>query len=415
MKKRTKARAKKRAPLEAFPTPHAAQKEILALPGRFKIAICGRRFGKNVVASIMAKDTAKEGKHVLWIEPTDDQSKIVQRDFETFLAKSPDWTWHKSDREWHHKSGGFIRFRSAQAGSLRGPGYDLVIIDEAADVRETAWRLEVLPTLAERHGRAILMGTPKGKSNWLHRQFEHAACDPKWSRYHAPSSANPAITAEELEAMRGEMTELEFRQEFEAEFLDGAQSMFPGIEDHLAGAARNDGARGARYANGIDVGQMHDWTVAIGINTRTNVAEALTRFNNKPWSVTEAKIRNHIFRFRGPGYVDATGIGSVLAENLNDVLKPYVFTTETRDHALRQLGIAWEHESIKICNEPQLIHELRCMEWQQTGEAPHTRITASTTTEHDDCVLALALAWQARQRFGDAGPTTRSKPFIQFG
>lgn len=396
----------------ALPALHAGQKEILALPGRFKIAICGRRFGKNVVAAKMAIDTATQGKAVLWIEPTDDQNAVVQSDFENFLTDNKDWTRNKSAREYRHKSGGFVRFRSAAAGSLRGPGFDLIIIDEAADVRESAWRLELLPTLLERNGRALLMGTPKGKANWLHRVFEHAACDPKWSRYHASTSANPIITAAQLEAFKSEMTELEFRQEFEAEFLDAAESMFPGIEYHLEGEKRNDGARGARYANGIDIGQMHDWTVAISINTKTNVANGITRFNQAPWATTEARIRAHVGRFKGPGYIDATGVGSPIAETVREILRPYVFTTDTRDQALRHLSIAWENEAIKICNDAQLIHELRCMQWKQTGDAPHTRITAETTTEHDDCVMALALAWQARKHFGDA--QQKGKAFFQF-
>lgn len=379
-------------------TLHAGQRKLIALPGRFKIAICGRRWGKTTVGAETAKRAAETGARVAWISPTDDQCFDVYTEVKEHLS-----TWHAARNQiTDKKSGGIIRFVSARKlNSLRGPGWDLVIIDEAADVSELVWKSIILPTLLERDGQALLMGTPRGKANWLHGIFERANNSKQWSRLHAPTKDNPRITLKQLESMRAEMTELEFRQEFDAEFCDSEESIFKDIEEHISGEPRQDGRPGVKYGTGIDLGQLA-FCVCSSINPRTNVFETVTRWNKKPWAVNEATIRKHLKRFPGIAFIDATGVGSKPAEDMDDIVRPFVFTTETRERALRALAIAWENDEFKICNHPQLIHELRGMEWRQEGDAPHTRLVARATTEFSDCVMSLALGWYARTHTNDA-------------
>lgn len=380
-------------------TPHTGQRRLLALPGRFKVAICGRRFGKTTAGALAAAEAAEDGGQVLWIDPSDDQCKEVYTEVADYLMQQKGWT--ATRQSIYHTSGGRIRFASAgKRHTLRGPGLDLVIIDEVADVPEEVWKTIILPMLLERDGKALLMGTPRGRANWLHALFERAACDPKWSRLHLPTSANPRITLKQLNAFKSEMTDIEFRQEFEAEFLDAAESIFPGIEQHLSGAPRHAGAGGRRYTTGIDLGQVA-YCACASIDPRTNVLDALTRWNKQPWAVNEARVRNHLKRFPGPAIIDATGVGSKPAEDMMDICRPFIFNEETRTVLLTDLAVAWESEAVKICNDPVLIHELRCMMWTQAGEPPHTYLRATTTTEFCDTVMAFALAWRVRRQMGD--------------
>lgn len=406
-----------------MPTPHAGQRQILALPGRFIVAICGRRFGKNVVGSILAERAAHNGKIVLWIEPTEDQARDVEYDFINYLKTDivehtgddeKNWKHFRTDREIRHFSGGRIRFRSAQVrNALRGRGLDLVVLDEAADIEEDVWKLVILPQLLERNGRAIMLGTPRGKGNWLHKIFEEAANKKAWSRYHAPTSKNPLITVKQLTEMRKEFTDAEWRQEFEAEFIDSGAAVFPCVEEHIKCEPTNSGSPKKKYATGIDLGQSA-YCVCVSIDPVPNIARAITRWNRQPWSVNEARCRSHVKRWPGPATVDSTGVGSAPAENLDDIADGFLFTDTTRTRLIRELALAWENEAIHICNDHQLIHELRCMEWEHVGEIPNRHLAAKSTAEYCDCVMALALAWYTRQTRGVDSPIGKSNSFLRF-
>lgn len=418
----TPAKTPKRNKLESIPAPHAGQERFFSLPGRHRIAVCGRRFGKDVIAAILATDEARIGGKVLWIEPTDDQAQDAALEVWNYLEKNlitkdnPDgeWEYLATRKEFQHVSGGKIRFRSGLVGrGLRGRGWTLILLNEAADIPEEVWRRDLAPTLLTTHGRAVLLGTPRGKGNWLHKAFEAAARKTNWGRFQAPTRENPLLTLKELEEFREEMTEHEFREEFEAEFIDLENAVFPDIERHLCGEPISNGRPGAWYATGIDVGQSA-FSVCISIDTETNRAKSLTRWNHTPWSISEARIRNHVKNFRGPALIDATGVGSGLAEDIEDIATAVLFTDEWRAKILKELAQAWEADKIKICADEQLTHELRCMVWHQDGTPPHVHLVARTTGTRTDCVMALALAWYIRRTKGDAPiPNSVRKAFLQ--
>ena len=70
-----------------IPTPHEGQEKVLALPGRYKIAGCGRRFGKTVAAAIAAVRTCekRDDRRVWWISPIQEQSDRVEREVAFWL------------------------------------------------------------------------------------------------------------------------------------------------------------------------------------------------------------------------------------------------------------------------------------------------------------------------------------------
>ena len=75
------------APASGIPEPHDAQNQIINLPGRFKIAVCGRRFGKTVAAAIAAVNDCKlhANRNVWWISPVQAQSDRVEREIAYWL------------------------------------------------------------------------------------------------------------------------------------------------------------------------------------------------------------------------------------------------------------------------------------------------------------------------------------------
>lgn len=111
----------------------------------------------------------------------------------------------------------------------RGRKYGRVIIDEAAIARnlEEAWEQAIRPTLTDLQGDAWFMSTPKG-FNYFHALFERGTAQdhPSWASWQMPSSENPYLPVEELEAARIDTPERVYRQEYEASFVDDASMIF---------------------------------------------------------------------------------------------------------------------------------------------------------------------------------------------
>lgn len=397
----------------SLPSPHIGQRAILALPGRFKIAVCGRSFGKTVVGILACVECIEGGanRRVLWASPIREQSRRVLSEMVRWLGDgvgpAGDWTYRRAALELVHTNGGVVSFQGAEAeDSLRGPAIDLCIIDEAADITETAWKLVVLPMLLVRQGKAIFLGTPRGTSNWLHRTFMEAQSGKvNWSSYRSASAGNPAVTVEAVAVMRGEMTDAQFRQEILAEFVDSGSSVFPFSEGLDTAKLVQLGEKGDRFATGIDLGRVKDFTVVASFRTRDNNLVGFDRFNALPWAHIVGRIIAHRRLFPGVAVSDATGVGDAVYEELrklDDKIFPFVITTDSRTNLIMACALAWEHRRFRIAPVPELVNEMRMMEWKSEESGGYTRHVPRSTVEHDDCVFALALAWFARLNFGDA-------------
>jgi len=71
---------------------------------------------------------------------------------------------------------------------------------------------------------------------------------------------------------------------------------------------------------------------------------------------------------------------------------PFTTTSTTKQAAIQTLQAAFEHSQIKILPDPVLIGELQAFEGERTPSGSWKYGAPSGL--HDDCVLALAIAWQ---------------------
>jgi phage terminase large subunit len=70
------------------------------------------------------------------------------------------------------KNGSRICLRGADnKDSLRGVGIDFLVLDECADIEESAWTEVLRPTLSDTKGNALFCGTPKGM-NWFYDLYQ---------------------------------------------------------------------------------------------------------------------------------------------------------------------------------------------------------------------------------------------------
>src|SRR5260221_2954091 len=116
--------------------PHPGQQQVIESLARFRVVACGRRWGKTEIGKMIALDAASTGGIVWWVMPSYSMAEDVWRDLKSTL--NGDWREKLEDqRTIVMRGGGMLRVRSGHdPDSLRGPGLDLAVIDEAAFVSE---------------------------------------------------------------------------------------------------------------------------------------------------------------------------------------------------------------------------------------------------------------------------------------
>ena len=200
-----------------------AQKEIADCDKRFRVVVAGRRFGKTHLAIREICKAAREPNREVWyVAPTYRQSKtIVWRKLKDKLS---DLRWTKKINESEltitSKNNSIISLKGADnADSLRGVGLDFVCLDEFADIDSTAFYEVLRPTLADKQGKALFIGTPKGVGNWAHDIYTMPEESPEdWKSFQYTTLDGGNVTSEEVEAAMRDLDERTFRQEFLATF-----------------------------------------------------------------------------------------------------------------------------------------------------------------------------------------------------
>jgi hypothetical protein len=204
--------------------PLSKPQETIALdPHRFICVVAGRRFGKTHLSIRQLCYHAKDPDKTVWYcAPTYRQAKqIVWRKLKNKLQ---DLRWTKkvneSELSIELKNGSIISLKGADnADSLRGVGLDYLVMDEFADIDPEAWFEVLRPTLADREGGALFIGTPKGLGNWAHELYNMPTEQPEqWSSYQFTTIEGGNVKPEEIEAARRDLDERTFRQEFLATF-----------------------------------------------------------------------------------------------------------------------------------------------------------------------------------------------------
>jgi hypothetical protein len=200
-----------------------AQQSIVAADQRFKVVIAGRRFGKTHLSIRELCFNAKEPDKTVWyIAPTYRQAKMIT--WKKLRNKLIDLKWAKKINETELsielKNGSTISLKGADNyDSLRGIGLDFLVIDEFADVSPEAWYETLRPTLSDKMGKALFIGTPKGLGGLGHELYTMAEDFPEeWASFQFTTIDGGNVLPEEIEAARRTLDEKIFRQEYLASF-----------------------------------------------------------------------------------------------------------------------------------------------------------------------------------------------------
>jgi len=210
-----------------------------------------------------------------------------------------------------------------------------------------------------------------------------------------PTSSNPYIDLAEIEAARKMLPERIFSQEYLAEFIDDAGGVFRRVMDAATAREHNAAEDGRQYIAGVDVAAQVDFTVVCVMDIESKELVFMDRFNRVDYNVLEDRLHAMYKRFNlDTMIIESNSIGQPVIDPLmvrGLSIQPFTTTRATKTNIIQGLQAAFEHNQIKILNDPILIGELQAFEGKQSGAG---WTYSAPEGLHDDCVMALAIAYQ---------------------
>ena len=372
-----------------LPEPHNAQRTVLDSKARFRVMMCGRRFGKSLISQSISIENGLNGKRVAYITPTYQLGKIFFQEICKVLTEDI-YKKNESDLTITFITGGSIRFFTGERlDALRGLKFHLVIIDEASYIPnlQEGWNNSIRPTLTDYKGKAIFLSTPKGK-NFFYSLYMKSD-EPDWESFKFTTYDNPHIDATEIDAAKIQLPNVVFEQEYMANPMENAANPFG--SEHINKCTKELSRQPTDYY-GIDLAKSVDWTVIIGMDRQGNTTEVY-RFQ-KDWLQTKESIIT-ICHKNKPIVIDSTGVGDAIVEDLQkhfNSMPGFKYTATSKQQLMESLASSIHKGEISF---PQGVvkDELEIFEYVFTS----TGVKYSAPQGfHDDCVNALALANKCR-------------------
>lgn len=209
--------------------PRTQQYDLHRKMKRFNVVLCHRRFGKTVMAINMLIDMAVKAQlpypRFAYLAPNYGQAKRVAWEyFKQFTSNVPGVSYNESELrvDFLHNNARIMLLSAENPMALKGIYLDFCVPDEFGDMNPIVWREVIRPTLTDRAGGAMFIGTVKGRNHFW-ELYEHALNDgdPEWYAAMYKASETGIIPETELESARKSMTEEEYLQEYECDPLAG--------------------------------------------------------------------------------------------------------------------------------------------------------------------------------------------------
>jgi hypothetical protein len=374
-----------------LPEPHPNQIPVLKSSARFRVLMCGRRWGKSELSQIEIITESLKGHQVAYITPTYNLAKT----FFDKLAKAVPFPANRSELTISLPTKGSIQFFTGERlDNLRGRKFHLVVVDEASFIPnlEDGWLNSIRPTLTDYIGRALFLSTPKGK-NYFYSLFMKGG-EQDWEAFRFTTYDNPHINKNEIDDARTQLPEAVFEQEYMANPMENAANPFGSA---FISQCTYPISTAAPAVYGIDLAKSTDWTVIIGMD-RMGAVCYFERFQND-WRTTKQKIK---LLQKAPMLIDSTGVGDPITEELQHdgmEVTGFKFSQTSKQQLMEGLQAAIHQRKITFPSGI-ITQELEIFEYQYHSGG--VRYSAPSGF-HDDCVMALALACQHIKMYSNKG------------
>ena len=391
---------------------HPGQQRVVDMikgPAKYCTVLAPRQTGKSYISQQIALYWAINNKdaRVFWTSPTYQQAQrpfeeIYDGIYKSGILKSA----NKSEMRLTFLNGSTIQFKSVERPeNLRGFTATHLICDEFAYYNDDVWNQVLKPIVLVKGQKCCFVSTPRGHNLFktmydLGQSAEH----PEYASCRMDYHENPFVDMNEIEEARRTLPEHIYAAEYEASFVESGHTVFSNLE--ACQVNRWPQPQGRVYI-GVDLGRQNDWTVATVVDQQGNVLEVY-RDNQKDWSYMIANIVKLAKKYDAHVLVEANSIGDVVAETIKKEwpkTEAFNTTSSSKQRIIEALIIAFNTEAIKIPSkelfEP-LQFELGIFEYKYSRSSRSIQYEAPAPF-HDDCVMSLAIAWEAREKMKASG------------
>ena len=204
---------------------------------RWACLVAHRRAGKTVAAIndiIRAAVTCKTvNPQFAYIAPFRSQAKSVAWDYLKRYSAPVSKSANEAELQIDLINGARIRlFGADNADAMRGLGFDGVLLDEYGDFRPSVWGHVIRPTLSDKEGWAVFMGTPKGKNQFwdIYSDAKKIELRDEWFVLRLTATDSQILPKHELDAVKAQITPDQYMQEYECSFEAAILGASYGIE-----------------------------------------------------------------------------------------------------------------------------------------------------------------------------------------
>lgn len=398
--------------------PLSYQKEFLmnCRDNKRILAVFSRQSGKSTCVAIYCIWHAimYNNNHILIISPTQEQSNLLFNKIRFFIEGNLNLIKRlkgniKFDRcEFYNKS----TIKALPTGdfgtTIRGHTADLIILEESGYIKNEIKNEVIYPMGASsKNLKIIQIGTPKGKN-----QFYRDAMSDRYKTmqidYKLPVKEE-LQTMEFIEEQRDNLTDMEFRTEYCAEFIEDQDAFFK--QDLIDSCIEDINL----YEENTEKETFNKDDVILGIDLARMGADSSViiaiekKFDEEYYRVVFIKELQHKLINELIGwikriaqnlkvrkiFIDETGIGAgardVLKEQLGGKIEGFRFTTQSKQELFSNLQMAMERGLIKYPPNKKLLFQLADLRYEMTSDEKNMKIHHSDRG-HDDFVDSLALA-----------------------
>jgi terminase large subunit-like protein len=215
--------------------PDPWQAAVLTSTAARLLLVCSRQSGKTTVAAALALSTALHapGSLSLVLSPSLRQSQeSFRRVLDLYRAlETPMPTEAESALRLELANGSRIVSLPGTEATIRGySNVRLLVVDEAARVHDDLY-YAVRPMLAVSGGRLLALSTPFGKRGWFHQAY---TAEEGWARVLVTAAQCPRISHAFLAEERRALPQLWYQSEYECQFVDTIDQVFPSVVVEMA-------------------------------------------------------------------------------------------------------------------------------------------------------------------------------------
>lgn len=382
-------------------------------------AACGRQVGKTTSAAIKGLHFAffHADVTVLIVSSSLRQSMLLfamirSKTDSNVILRSKVKSSSRTTIEFDHGSR-IVALPCGPTGySLRGHTGDMIILDEANYVPEEVVDGVIRPMLVARpNSKFIMLSTPWTRNHPFYRAITEKNLG--FHVYRWPTSLNPKVTAEKLEADRNAIDEIKYRREYEAEFVEEQNNYFPSqlisqcvdgsyelLEDQEVLQSPFEGV----FHMGVDFGKRVDHSVVAVLEESKDRVLRLVYLKQFPLQTNYATVigwikrLNDAFRFESVT-LDQTGVGEAPVEDVKSFLanaEGVMLTNKMKLDIISNLQLLMQRGRLSIPLDRSLIAQINEQQYElsRTGEL----IFSHPSRSHDDQLWSLLLAaWGARK------------------